>query len=321
MHYAINVAEGFLATALVTILLPILVVILIKTLPNAKEIKEAWNDFTEHYIKIDQLLVGALSGKYVQLWVLIACAVEGIGIVGVQAKDQTINVLSLICVGTLPVLIVLHLLTRHDQIRKILDDAAVKLFLTIMTICVGWYAHASATSLVTSVMKADSSRFSSAVAATTFFGVISLISIIVALAALAFLLIGTSLFWFAPTASSNTPKKLSRKFKEMFPRFLPVLFFIITMTAVAPENILGGSSTTTVIAARIAFNYDLSGPEACKTDESSKHDRFLISMDNPDYAVRYSASDLPTVPLSFLTLVQRKEALPVRLGTVVCQRQ
>jgi hypothetical protein len=98
-----------------------------------------------------------------------------------------------------------------------------------------------------------------------------------------------------------------------------MLFFAITMVAVTPEDVLGGSSATKVIAARIAFDYDLAGQETCMTQDQDRDDRFLLLIDDPGHAIRYTAAALPSIPISFLNAGQRDDALPVKGDLTVCR--
>jgi len=90
------------------------------------------------------------------------------------------------------------------------------------------------------------------------------------------------------------------------------------MIAVAPEVILGGSNFTAALAARIAFTYDLSDPEICGS--TNPHDRFLLLLDNPDRAIRYTANDLPEIPITFLNRLQIKTIMPIEQEELACQR-
>jgi hypothetical protein len=185
-----------------------------------------------------------------------------------------------------------------------------------------WYSHAMAASTVTTLMGVDSSRFTSAVTATTFFGVVGLASIMVAGASLVLLFIGMFLTMFFPPPSKRKKGKfwvaLWVAFKENGPRVLPLIFFMVMFVAVVPEAILGGSNFTRALAARIAFTYDLADPEMCGS--TNPHERFLPLLDSPSRAIRYRAADLPKIPVTFLNKLQIKTIMPIEQSVSSCQR-
>lgn len=267
--------------------------------------------------EVDKFLIKEFSGRYVQVGAILACATEAIGIIGVRSQGAIVNVLSLIWVAIVPVAIIFHIAYRNEKIKNFCNDAATRFLVTIVMLLAAWYSHATASSMVTTLMGIDSSRFSSAVAATTFFGVIGLVSIVVAGLSVVFLLMGMTLMFFSSPQNSAGRNSFRAKIGKDLPRCLPMLFCAVAMVSITPEIILGGSKLTTALAARIAFSYDLSDPDICRM--AGVNSRVLLLLDNPKRAIRFTADDLPTIPLSFMRLSQLKKILPVKQGEIDCK--
>jgi hypothetical protein len=106
--------------------------------------------------------------------------------------------------------------------------------------------------------------------------------------------------------------------KESAPRFLPFGLYVMMFVAVAPEAILGGSNYTTALAARIAFAYDLSDPQTCGS--TNPHERFLPLIDTPSRAIRYTAADLPEIPVTLLNKLQLRTIMPIEQEETDCKR-
>ncbi|MEK6383060.1 MAG: hypothetical protein V4797_00490 [Paraburkholderia tropica] len=273
--------------------------------------------------KIDNHLFKLCADRYVQIGVGIAFITEGLGIFGVRAHGPILNVLSLIWTSVVPVAIIFHLVYRVEEVKAFCDDTAVRLLVTVAVLLATWYSHAMAASTITTLMGVDSSRFTSAVTATTFFGVVGLASVIVAIASVALLLIGTFLTMRFPPPSKRKKKKgfwtaTWVALKEHWPRFLPLIFFVVMFVAVEPEAVLGGSNFTVALAARIAFTYDLADPDMCGSANS--HERFLLLLDRPNRAIRYTAADFPEIPITFLNKLQTKTIMPIEQEETDCRR-
>ncbi|WP_419687636.1 hypothetical protein ACN22W_26225 [Burkholderia theae] len=285
---------------------------------HARVVRYAFARLRRLLRKVDRYLYKLCSGKYVQVGAGIAFVAEGLGILGVRAHGPILNVLSLIWTSIVPVAIIFHLVYRVEKVKTFCDDAAVRLLVTVAVLLATWYSHAMAASTITILMGVDSSRFTSAVTATTFFGVVGLASIIVAGASVVLLLIGMFLTFFFPPPSRRKKGKFWVAFMESSPRFLPLIFFMVMFVAVAPEAILGGSNFTAALAARIAFTYDLADPEMCGS--SNQHERFLLLLDSPGRAIRYTAADLPEIPVTFLDKLQIKTIMPIEQEETDCKR-
>jgi hypothetical protein len=270
-----------------------------------------------HYKVIDQYLIERLSSSYVQIGAVIALVTELAGIFGVRAHGPVTNVLSLIWVAIVPVTIIFHLAYRNAEVKKFCDDAAVKLLVTVAMLMVTWYSHESAATLVTKLMAADSSRFTAAVSATTFFGVVGLVGVVVAGMSFIFLFLAMALTFFAPSGVAGEKRSIRRRFADNSPRVLPFLLCLVAMVAVTPETILGGTNVTSLLAARIAYEYDLSDRNLC--GKSVKEGHVLLLLDNPKRAIQYTANDFPDVPITFASSAVIENALPVNQGEVQCK--
>lgn len=272
--------------------------------------------------KIDHYLFELCSRKYVQIGTGIAFLAEVVGTFGVRAHGPMLNVLSLIWTSIVPVAIVFHLVYQEEKVKNFCDDTAVRFLAAVAVLLATWYSHAMAASTITTLMGVDSSRFTSAVTATTFFGVVGLAGFMVAGGAVALLLIGMLTTMVFPPPSKRKQRRSRAKLwvalKENGPRFLPIGLYMMMFVAVAPEVILGGSNFTAALAARIAFTYDLADPEMCGS--MNPHERFLPLLDNPSRAIRYTAADLPEIPVTFLNKPQLKTIMPIEREETDCKR-
>ncbi|CAG9215633.1 membrane hypothetical protein [Paraburkholderia tropica] len=286
-----------------------------------RAIRFAYVGLRRLFRKVDHYLFKICSEKYVQIGAGIAFVAELLGILGVRAHGPILNVLSLIWTSIFPVAIVFHLAYRVKKVKKFCDDAAVRLLVTVVLLLATWYSHAMAASTITTLMGVDSSRFTSAVAATTFFGVVGLAGVIVAGASGVLLLIGMFLTFFPARRRPKEEKawaELRGALKQNGPRVLPLFFFMVTVVAMVPEAILGGSNFTAALAARIAFTYDLADPEMCGS--KNPRERFLVLLDRPSRAIRYTAPDLPRIPVTFLNKLQIETIMPIEQEETDCRR-
>ena len=279
-----------------------------------------WITTGKHYKLFDQYMVERLSRKYVQWGILIAIATEVAGVFGVRAHGAPVlNVLSLIWTGVVPVAIIFHLIYRNEYVKALCEDPAVKLLVTVAMLVATWFSHADAASTITAQMGIDSSRFTSAVAATTFFGILRFMSVAVSAAAGLFFLLAICLTFTAPSPDRGRKSGLVERLQETKPRFLPYCFWLAAIVAAVPELILGGSNLTNAMSARIAYTYDLSDPGICR--ESKQADgRVLILIDNHKRAILYTANEPPQIPVSFMKWDQLKAILPIQKKEIDCTR-
>lgn len=289
---------------------------------HTRVVRYAFARLRRRFRKVDHYLFKLCSRKYVQIGTGIAFSAEVVGTFGVRAHGPILNVLSLIWTSIVPVAIIFHLVYQEEKVKNFCDDTAVRLLATVAVLLATWYSHATAASTITTLMGVDSSRFTSAVTATTFFGVFGLASFMVAGASVVLLFIGMFTTMFFPPPSKrkrrNSQAKLWVALKENGPRFLPISLYMMMFVAVAPEAILGGSNFTAALAARIAFTYDLADPEMCGS--TNLHERFLPLLDNPRRAIRYTAADLPEIPVTFLNKLQLKTIMPIEQEETDCKR-